>query len=165
MAKKIPTGAIAIVAVLMIIGFLYFFVIASTFAAKPNIAKPALASASDIGNAQINWLMNEVGAYKLHPYMLFGEASVIECVITDQNRTFTMTVADNHPATVGGAANSPDLRFSMNSADFMTLYVAPDTLAKAQEMRKSGQIKVDILKDEITLAAKGYKAIYDSLPA
>jgi hypothetical protein len=97
--------------------------------------------------------------------MLFGEASVIECVITDQNRIFTMTVTDNHPATVGGAANSPDLRFSMNSTDFMTLYAASDTLAKAQEMRKSGQIKVDILKDDVTLAAKGYKAIYDSLPA
>ena len=165
MVKKISMGAIGIVAVLVIVGFLYFFVITSTFAAKPSVAKPALASASDIGSGQINWLMNEVGAYKLHPYMLFGEASIIECVITDQNRTFTMTVTDNNPTTLGGAANSPDLRFTMNSADFMTLYAAPDTLAKAQEMRKSGQIKVDILKDDVTLAAKGYKAIYDSMPA
>ncbi len=28
-----------------------------------------------------------------------------------------------------------------------------------------GMIKVDILKDDFTMAAKGYKAIYDSLPA
>jgi len=52
----------------------------------------------------------------------------------------------------------------MNSADFMTLYAASDVLAKAQEMRKSGLIKVEILKDEFTMAVKGYKSIYDSLP-
>ena len=110
-------------------------------------------------------MLNEVGSYKLHPFLLFGEPPVIESVITDQNRKFTTTVINNYPTTVGGAADNPDIRFSMNSADFMTLYAAPDVLAKAQEMKKSGLIKVEILKDEFTMAVKGYKTIYDSLPA
>ena len=155
---------IGIVAMLIVLAFLYFFVVTPTFVMKPNVTKLALASPSDIGGEHLNWVLNEVGAYKLHSYLLFGGPPVIESVITDQNRRFTTTVRDNYPTTVGGSANNPDIRFSMNSADFMTLYAAPDVLAKAQEMRKSGLIKVEILKDEFTMAVKGYKAIYDSLP-
>ncbi len=157
--------AVGIVAIILLFSFLYFFVVTSTFAVKPVLTKPALASPSDIGSGQVNWVLNEVGSYKLHPYLLFGELPLIESVITDQNRRFTTTVMDNYPTTVEGAANDPDIRFSMNSADFMTLYTAPNVLANAQEMRKSGQVKVEILKDEFTMAVKGYKSIYDSLPA
>ena len=157
--------AIGIAAVLIFVAFLYFFVLTSAFAMKPNLTKPVLSSPSDIGTDHVNWMMNEMGAYKLHPYLMFGEPPVIESVITDQNGKFTTTVRNNYPTTVEGAANSPDIRFSMNSADFMILYAAPNFLAKAQEMRKSGLIKVEILKDDFTMAVKGYKAIYDSLPA
>jgi hypothetical protein len=157
--------AIGIVALLIFIAFLYVFVVSPVFVMKPSLTKLTLASPSDIGSDHVNWMLNEVGAYKLHSYLLFGELPVIESVITDQNRKFTTTIRNNYPTTVGGAANNPDIRFSMNSADFMTLYAAPNVLAKAQEMRKSGLIKVDILKDEFTMAVKGYKAIYDSLPA
>jgi hypothetical protein len=156
--------AMGIAVLLLVFAFLYFFVVTSTFVVKPDIAKPALASASDIGNEHVNWLLNEVGAYKLHPYFLFGESPMIESVITDQNTVFTTTVTDNYPTTIVGAASNPDMRFSMNSADFMTLYAASDVLAKAREMRKAGQITVGILKDDFTMAVKGYRAIYDSLP-
>ncbi len=156
--------AIGIVAVIIVFAFLYFFVVTSTFAMKPSLAKPALASPSDIGSGQVNWLLNEVGAYKLHPFLLFGDPPVIESVITDQNRKFTTTVIDNYPTTVDGAAINPDMRFSMTGANFMTLYAAPDVVAKAQEMRNAGLIKVEVLKDEFTMAVKGYKSIYDSLP-
>ena len=157
--------AVGIIAMVIILAFLYFFVVTSTFAMKPNLTKATLASPSDIGSENVNWLLNEVGAYRLHPFLLFGEPAVIESVTTDQNRKFTTTVNDNYPTTVGGAANNPDIRFSMNSANFMILYAAPDVLTKAQEMRKSGLIKVEILKDEFTMAVKGYKSIYDALPA
>jgi hypothetical protein len=157
--------AIGIVAILIFLAFMYFFVVSPTFVMKPNLTKLDLTSSSDIGSEHVNWMLNEVGAYKLHSYLLFGEPPVIESVITDQNRKFTTTIIDNYPTTVGGAANNPDIRFSMNSADFMTLYAATDVLAKAQEMRKAGLIKVEILKDDFTMAVKGYKAIYDSLPA
>lgn len=157
--------AIGIVAIVIIFALLYFFVVTSAFVMKPNLTKPTLTSSSDIGSDNVNWMLNEVGAYKLHPYLLFGEPPVIESVITDQNRKFTTTIINNYPTTVGGAATNPDMRFSMNSVDFMTLYAASDVLAKAQEMRKAGLIKVDILKDDFTMVVKGYKAIYDSLPA
>jgi len=56
------------------------------------------------------------------------------------------------------------MRFSMNSADFMTLVRSSGRFGKGPEMRKSGLIKVEILKDDFTMMVKGYKAIYDTLP-
>jgi hypothetical protein len=157
----IATGVISI---LVIFAFLYLFVVTSAFATKPSLTKLDLTSPSNIGSGHVNWVLNEVGAYKLHSYLLFGELPVVEFVITDQNSKFTTTVTDNYPTTVMGAATNPDIRFSMNSADFMTLYATSDTLAKAREMVKSGLIKVDIVsKSEFALAVKGYKSIYDAL--
>jgi hypothetical protein len=156
--------ALGIIAAMAVLAFLYFFVVSPTFITKPSLTKLPLSSPSDIGSEHVDWLLNEVGAYRLHSYLYLGELPVIESVITDQNRKFTTTVKDNYPTTVEGAANNPDIRFLMSGADFVTLYSASDVLAKAQEMRKSGLIKIEILKDEFTMAVKGYKAIYDSLP-
>jgi len=151
-----------IIALLLTSAYIYFFVISSTFVMKPYIAKAELASASDISSDNLEWAMNEMNAYKLHSYL--GEEPVIEIVITDQSRIFTTTTANNYPTTVGGAAVSPDIRLSMNSADFVELYAATDFMAKVQELRLAGRIQIEILKDDITLAMKGYKAIYDALP-
>jgi len=139
-------------------------VVTSTFATKPSLTKLDLASPSDIGSGHVNWVLNEVGAYKLHSYLLFGELPVVEFVIVDQNKTFTTTVTDNYPTTVVGYTTNPDTRFSMNSADFVTLYAASDVLVKTREMIKSGLLKVDVVStDGFALAVKGYKSIYDAL--
>lgn len=156
---------VGVIAAVLAIGIMFFFVVSPTFVAKPGVPRPALASPSEISSEHVNWLLNEVGAYRLHPYFLFGELPVIESVITDQNRRFTTTVKDNYPTTVEGTASSPDMRFLMTSSNFAALYGASDVLAKAREMRMSGQITAEILKDEFTMAVKGYKSIYDSLPA
>ncbi|MFA5303421.1 MAG: hypothetical protein WC393_02705 [Candidatus Nanoarchaeia archaeon] len=157
--RNIVTGAILII---LVFTFLYFFVVSPTFVIKPYIFKTELASASDINSDHASWLLNEMNAYKLHSYL--GNPSVIETVITDQNRTFTTTIINNYPTTAGGVATNPDIRFSITSADFVTLYSATDTMAKAQEMRQSSQIQVTILKNDFILAVKGYKAIYDAFP-
>jgi hypothetical protein len=162
--QKDRNVVVGFVAIFLILAFLYLFVVTPTFVTKPVVAKPALATASDIDSAHVNWLLNEVGAYRLHTYLMFGETPVIESVITDQGKVFTTTVRDNQPTTVVGTATNPDIRFSMSGANFMTLYAASDTLAQAQAMRRSGQIVVNILKDDFTMAVKGYNAIYDSLP-
>jgi len=153
-----------IVASMLILAFLYLFVVTSTFATKPSLTKSDLASPLDIGSGHVNWVLNEIGIYKLHPYLLFGELPVIEFVITDQSKTFTTTVTNNYPTTVAGYTTNPDTRFSMTSADFATLYASTDVLAKTREMIKSGLLKVEVVsKNEFALAVKGYKSIYDAL--
>jgi len=54
------------------LAFLYLFVVTSTFAVKPNLTKLSLSSPSDIGSDHVNWMLNEVGAYKLHSFLIFG---------------------------------------------------------------------------------------------
>ena len=52
----------------------------------------------------------------------------------------------------------------MDSKAFVELYASSNILSKAQDMRKAGIIKVDVIKNWITLAVKGYVAIYTALP-
>lgn len=151
-----------IVIILLALAYVYFFIISPAFVIKPFIIKTDLASASDINSDHLEWAMNEMNAYKLHSYL--GNEPIIEIVITDQDRTFTTTTTNNYPSTEGGAAVNPDIRLSMNSADFVELYAAADFMAKVQELRAQDKIQIEILKNDMTLAMKGYKAIYDALP-
>ena len=164
--KKSKVAILIIVIIILIMAFFgYFFVISPSFVTKPDIPKTTLASSSEIESSHVNWILNEVGAYKLHSSLyLFGEPAVIESVITDQNQVFTTTINNNVPSTVNGPAASPDIRFIMAADNFAKLYATSDILANAQQMRKNGEITIEILKGESALAAKGYKAIYDSLP-
>ena len=164
--KKSKRNILIIIIIILIVAFFgYFFVFSPSFVTKPDIPKTPLASSDEIGSSHVNWILNEVGAYKLHSSLyFFGEPAVIESVITDQNKVFTTTINNNVPSTVEGPAANPDIRFSMTSDNFAKLYATSDILANAQQMRKNGEITIDILKDETFLAAKGYKVIYDSLP-
>ncbi len=162
--KKLVFGAIAIVIIIGIIFFLYFFVLSPSFVTKPNIPKPTLVSADEIKPENINWALNEVGAYKLHSSMyFFGEPAVIESVVTDKGQVFSTTITNNYPTTTQGPAINPDIRFTMDSQSFTELYANSDILSKAKEMQKAGLVNIEILKDEAALAAKGYKVIYDSM--
>ncbi|MBI4018013.1 MAG: hypothetical protein HY368_00175 [Candidatus Aenigmarchaeota archaeon] len=145
--------------------FLYFFVLYPAFVLKPLMGRPDLGSPSGISSEHVNWLMNEAGAYKLHPrFYFFGDPPVIETVITDQNRGFTTTVLNNVPTTSAGFAQNPDVRFFISSNDFYELYKSPDFLGTALRMQSDGRLKIDLFKNEAILRTKGYGAIYDALP-
>ncbi|MCX6803113.1 MAG: hypothetical protein NTY48_00925 [Candidatus Diapherotrites archaeon] len=165
--KKLRMVVLIIILIVIIIAFFgYFFVLSPSFVAKANISKTPLISSAEIDNSHINWILNEVGAYKLHSNMYFsGEPAVIESVITDQNKVFTTTINNNVPSTISGPAVNPDLRFTMTAINFARLYATSDILSNAQKMRKSGEINIEILKEVSALATKGYKSIYDSLPS
>jgi len=164
--KKSKKVLIVILIVILIVAFFgYFFVLTPSFVTKPNISKTLLSSSAEIESSHINWILNEVGAYKLHSGMYFtGEASIIESVITDLNKVFTTTITNNVPSTIEGSSTNPDIRFVMTANNFAKLYATSDILTNAQQMRKNGEISIEILKSEASLATKGYKAIYDSLP-
>lgn len=163
--KQKGLGKMILIAVLIvsisIITYAWFFVISPTFVTKPGISKPALTAEPEEGH--VNWLVNELGSYKLHPDPLSGEPAVMEIVVTDLGRTFTSTTENNMPSTTEGAATSPDIRISITSEYFARLYQAEDASAEAVALFNEGNAEIELLKSETELATKGYKGIYDEL--
>jgi hypothetical protein len=157
---KIAALAVAII-VVALVAYAYFFIISPTFVSKPVVEKVTLAEQPVANN--INWAVNELGSFKLHANPLNGEPAVMEIVVTDIGKTFTTTISNNVPSTVEGAATNPDIRLKIASADFAQLYSASDPAAEAAVLYKEGKAQVELLKDTTTLAAKGYKAIYDAM--
>ncbi len=160
MDRRILIGAGVVI---LLILYAYFFILNPSFVTKPNIPKPSLASPQDIAVGHVNWLMNEVGAYKLHPSITSSEPPVIESYVTDLDRRFTTTITNNYPTTTDGAAQNPDIRFVTDGAGFVRLYSAADIIAEAKAMSSDGILNVEVLKDQAFLAEKGYLAIYDAV--
>jgi len=139
----------------------WFFVVSPTFVSKPLIEKPILAGEPEEGH--VNWVVNELSAYKLHSNPFSGEAAEMEIIILDLGKTFTTVVEDNVPITREGKGENPDIRIKINSENFMRLYEAENLEAEAVRLFKEGKAEVELLKPETELAVKGYKAIYDEL--
>jgi len=156
---KMMAAVIAVVLVLAV-AYVWFFIISPTFVSKPSIPKTALAEVPVADN--VNWAVNELGSYKLHA-SLGGEPAVMEIVITDIGKTFTSTTTNNVPVTTEGPATNPDIRLKLTSENFARLYSAADPAAESAVLYKEGKAEVELLKDTATLAAKGYKAIYDEM--
>ena len=155
--------ALAVFGILLVllVFYVYFFIISPTFVSKPAMAKPAALGANEsVSTEHVEWIANEIGAYKLHP-SLGGEPAVLELVA--DNQVFSVTITNNKPVAAEGNAVSPDIRIKGSRQAIAALLETGDINAKAIEMYRQGLISIEMLKDETTLAAKGYKAIYDAL--
>ena len=151
----------AVLAVLVIVAYVWFFVISPTFVFKPAGEKPPLFGVPVADN--VNWMVTELGAYKLHPNLIGGEPALIEVYVTDVKKSFTTVIAYSGPKTGAGPAINPDLRISLSTDDFTRLYKSGDVMAEMVALSKEGKAKIEFLKDTATLTAKGYKAIYDAI--
>ncbi|MBI4018920.1 MAG: hypothetical protein HY364_01555 [Candidatus Aenigmarchaeota archaeon] len=141
------------------IGYIYFGVI-SPSSEKPSIEKPILLEGQDISEEHVSWLANELGAYKIHN-SLSGEAAEIEIFV--EGTAFTVTNSGNSPSATKGNAANPDIRITADKASFAELINSENINSKIAQLYASGKIGVEILKDEATLALKGYKAVYDQI--
>ena len=114
---------VAVVAIVAVLAGIYFFVINPIFVMKPFIPKAALGE--DIIADNVNWLVNELGAYKLHANPLTGETPQMEILITDTGENFTSTTIGNMPSTNMGIpveGPTPDIRIKVGKANFAELY-------------------------------------------
>jgi hypothetical protein len=162
---------VLIMLILCASAFFYLNYVDSTFAKKPLIEKPPMIAASGsnstgqvkISGSHIQYIANEMGAYKLHSDPRTSEKAEIEFVVTDSGDAFTVIVENNFPGVSEGNATRPDLRIRTVSGKMAELLSADDFTKKAVELVKSGDVSIEVISDEATLAVKGYKAIYDAL--
>lgn len=155
MKKKIALIAVIIIA--LIAGFALSPLAVSV--KKPTLAtsagegiKPALAQS--INSENVNWVANEIGAYKLN------DGAQIEVAV--DGAAFTTSVSNHIPSTTAGTA-SPDIRIRISASDFQSLYSSQDMAAAAKQLYGEGKLSIELLDSEINLAFKGYKALYDEL--
>lgn len=162
------TGFIAFLA----LGILaYLFIISPAFVEKPQLDKPLVSKSvapgvALIDSSHIEYVLNELGAYKLHQNPLSGDLPEIEIVLTDTRQAFTAIVENNVVRVRPGAAASPDARITA-SQDAVVMLATAEGEAQfnpraAQLLREREQrgYAGELLTDERDLLLKGYLALY-----
>ncbi len=152
--KKI--AAIAALAAVAAVAYFYFSVI-SPVVPKPDTVKPVFLAGQNISSEHVQWVADEIGAYKLQP------SAQIEVVV--EGKRFTVTSKDGKALAAEGAASDPDLRISANTDVFGRILTASNANAEVVKLYGQKLLSVELLKDQATLALKGYKPIYDALQA
>ncbi len=152
-SKKIIAVGAAVVIFVAIMGF--YFTVISPLTPKPALEKPLLAEGQNVSSEHIEWVVNELGGYKLQP------TAQIELAV-EENK-FTVSTKDGKPSAAAGAASDPDLRITANREAFVSILASNNTNAEIISLYNQGAVSVELLKDQATLALKGYKGIYDAL--
>ena len=158
---KLAVGILAVFFVALGLILFYFFIFPS-FIKKPEINKPILSNKEEITTQHIDWIVNELGIYKLHPN-INGEKPQVEIFFADVNQGFSADVENNRGITTAGNASNPDVRISLDRDTFFTIFNLNDTHQGILTQYKNGNIKVQLLKDQLYLLSKGYNTLYDSL--
>lgn len=162
---------VAIVVVLGVFGGAYFFIIAPGLIPKPFIEEPVLPSdalerinlgESVIGSDHINYVINEVGAYKLKKSLGSG-MPIIEFIVTDTNERYYAYVKENKPITKKGNAKGEDIILKGSQETIFNILSSDNVQAAVKEANSEGKIDVEFTSDMKTLAAKGYLSLYDAL--
>src|SRR3989344_3446825 len=91
----------------LIIGALaiYFIIISPTFIFKPSIPKPDFDGAID--SKHLQYIVNELGAYKLHFSPIDGKGAQFEIDLQDLQKKYMITVENGKPTVMKAEAPYP----------------------------------------------------------
>ena len=158
--NKLFRKSVIIIIIIGVIFCAYFFIISPTFVTKPFLEKPELQAGEDIGTEHVNWIVNELGGYKLHASPS-GDEPELELITDD--KTFKITFKGNNVSSSLDSAADPDVRLIVDREAFVEIFFADDVKEEIKNLYNEGEFVIELLKDETILALKGYKGSYDEL--
>jgi len=167
MVKKKQPHMLFLLALTLIflLGYFYYFNISPTFVEKPYIEKPTLTSVGEdtITSQHIEYLLNELEAYKLHNTPFTQDKPVIEVYIEDTEQDFFVTVEENK-VLISEEELKPDIIITSRKEEIINLFNS-NSFDLISDAFLNGDIKIELQNDEKILALKGYKTLYDRISA
>jgi hypothetical protein len=160
--KKLPHIIFLLsIALTMGIGYVYFFQISPTFVQRPEIENP-LSFNGEITFEHITYLLTELEAYKLHNIPFTDEEPIIQVFIYDTNQNFLVKVVNNEFRQTTDF-ETPDIKIIALKSTLQGFFEGKNEEDIIVEALSKGEIKLELIKDEKTLALKGYKILYDKI--
>ena len=165
-------AVIAVALVVVVFGGAYYFVIAPNLVSKPFIENPSLpddvltrirAGEQVIFSDHINYIINEIGAYKLKKPFREDNYPIMEFVLTDIGVRYYSYVKDHVPFTKEGNAKNEDIVIKSSQETAYNMLKSENTRAAVKEANNNGDLEVEMTADMKLLAAKGYLSIYDKV--
>lgn len=156
--------------VLLLSGGIYYFTqIDNIFAEKVELEKPEVnlallledSTAQVIQEVHVEYIANEIGAYKLHSSS--DEAAVIVFEMTDIDKEIALIKDDDDAYATEEIPENYDLVVKSTQLIVAEILQEDDVSAGIVEGVQAGEIEVEINSDETTLAMKGFLAVYEEI--
>ncbi len=170
MGKKLWWILGVILVIILIVFAFYFTKINNIFADKKNLEKPEVdidflmsnPGTQVIFEEHIDYVTNELGAYKLHSYN--DEDAVIVFEMTDINKKIALIKNGGSHATEE-IPQEYDLLIKGEQIVVAQLVESENLNEELANKVNSGEISVQLISDMGTLGLKGFLAIYEELNA
>ena len=155
---------VLLILILIVAGY-YFIVINNIFASKLDIEKPVVdleylaanPGTQVIFEEHIEYLANEIGAYKLHSS---GDSNaVILFEMTDINEKIAL-IKNGEAYATNDIPGSYDIVIKGEQMVVGELIMSEDLVEDLKTAVNNGEIEIQVISDQATLASKGYLAIY-----
>jgi len=108
----------------------------------------------------LSYLLNEVGAWKLHKNPTTFENPVINFRIDEQNFYSEIT---NKIQTSEGSSEQADIEFVIPKKDLVQAIISETPAQVFKQSIQDGNTQINTLAGEAELFAKGYLSLYDEL--
>lgn len=151
--------------------FLFYDIPDKPFVSKPNtsLLNPTIQdSKSAQGQISYNiepdyltYILNELGAYKLHDTPISKEQPFIGFVVDDTN--FVSSIDDNEIKTIESQIGTVDLIFYTTAEEVIKSIDSENIGESFKESINSGSSSFEVISDKQTLFLKGYLELYKTL--
>lgn len=108
----------------------------------------------------LNYLLNELGAWKLHKNPLNFEKPFIDFEISGKKYT---SIIGNEIETKEGSNENADIKFIFKKEDIISAILSENTLGYIKEKFETEEASIEPLTDDKELFVKGYLSLYNSL--
>ena len=176
--KKIIISLIILLCILIAISSLtYTFFFSSS---KSNLVNPLSGYNIDFGlkqntsnNTQLNiedieitpeflsYLLNEVGAWKLHKNPVTLSKAIINFKISNQD--FYSTISKGKITTLEGSSNKADMEFVTTKENIVKSIISDVPEQPFKDSIKQGTTQINLISSQTDLFAKGYLTLYNEL--
>ncbi len=142
---------------------LYVFQVRSVGATKETLEKPTLATDANIETQHIAYILNELGAYKIHPSFFGGKDPLILVWITNTGQKFRATLVSEKLDVAQGDADEYDIIVALDEKTFREVYAADDPLALAKDKVERKRISIDKGAKDLQMLLRGYAAFKETI--
>ena len=116
-----------------------------------------------IDSEHINYIINEIGAYKLRNPFFSDNYPIMQFELTDIDAVYYSYVKEHKPVTKLGNPKNEDIIIKAGQETALNILQSENIIAAVKEAKDNGEIEVELVADMKELAAKGYLSIYDAL--
>jgi len=137
----------------------YIFIAESIHLSNTEISKPEQGS---ITSAQIQYVLQNTGGYKLHPSPVTGEPAIINVWIKDTGQRFTATTSSLSlfsPSDLNVEEKNTDdydLKISVDDKTFRDIFAVNETNKEFARQLARNRLQMNESVSKIELALKGY---------